>query len=280
MGGLAAQGGVRGGDKSKPGSLQRVALDVQITAQPVSLAAGYLLYNWESELRALAGIGTKESFYQIGCRNDDSIRVLLREVSRNYDSNLDAATLAWDWSRKNKRKSWILAIISAGIAPAKSSSDSTLRKRFRYNRGCKPSPTLQSECSSLCLGRPPNLEITPYMDVVLLDRLVASIQQRRLVFVCGAGLSMGAPSKVPSAASLTQQIIDEYTLRALPPLPAAARLNLETLSEYLFGNGNQSLFVRDLVRWETIPTASQHWSSCCGRFPNLAGRSVRRHDKF
>jgi hypothetical protein len=101
------------------------------------------------------------------------------------------------------------------------------------------------------------------MDVVLLDRLVASIQQRRLVFVCGAGLSMGAPSKVPSAALLTQQIIDEYTLRALPPLPAAARLNLETLSEYLFGNGNQSLFVRDLVRWRPFR-----------RHPNVGHRAV------
>ena len=74
---------------------------------------------------------------------------------------------------------------------------------------------------------------------------------------------MGAPSKVPSAAVLTQQIIDEYTKRALPPLPAPAKLNLETLSEYLFGNGNQSLFVRDLVKWRPFR-----------RHPNIGHRAV------
>jgi hypothetical protein len=87
------------------------------------------------------------------------------------------------------------------------------------------------------------------MDAALLIRLVSSIQQRKLVIFCGAGLSLGSPSKVPSAATLTQQIIREYNLRAFPPLPDSARANLETLSEYLFGAGHQSLFVRTLVDW-------------------------------
>ena len=87
------------------------------------------------------------------------------------------------------------------------------------------------------------------MDAALLARLVSSIQQRKLVVFCGAGLSLGAPSRVPSAASLTQQVIDAYNLRALPPLPVGTTANLETLSEYLFGQGHQSLFVRRLVDW-------------------------------
>jgi hypothetical protein len=87
------------------------------------------------------------------------------------------------------------------------------------------------------------------MDGGLLIRLVSSIQQRKLVIFCGAGLSMGAPSRVPSAATLTQQIICEYNLRGFPPLPLSATANLETLSEYLFGQGHQSLFVRKLVDW-------------------------------
>jgi hypothetical protein len=87
------------------------------------------------------------------------------------------------------------------------------------------------------------------MDAALLTKLVSSIQQKKLVIFCGAGLSLGTPSRVPGAATLTQQIIREYNLRALPPLPASATVNLETLSEYLFGQGHQSLFVRKLVDW-------------------------------
>src|SRR5581483_288517 len=87
------------------------------------------------------------------------------------------------------------------------------------------------------------------MDAALLNRLVASIQQGRVVVFCGAGLSMSAPSEVPSAAKLTQQIIEEYNSRGLPPLPAAALTNLETLSHHLFVGGYQSIFVRDLVKW-------------------------------
>ena len=61
------------------------------------------------------------------------------------------------------------------------------------------------------------------MDAALLVRLVSSMQQRELVIFCGAGLSLGSPSKVPSVATLTQQIIREYNLRAFPPpvVPAA-----------------------------------------------------------
>ena len=87
------------------------------------------------------------------------------------------------------------------------------------------------------------------MNAGLLAQLVSSIQQGKLVVFCGAGLSMGLPSKVPSAGVLTEQIIAEYNLRGLPPLPPAAVVNLETLSEYLFAAGHQSLFVHHLVNW-------------------------------
>jgi len=101
------------------------------------------------------------------------------------------------------------------------------------------------------------------MDADLLIKLISSIQQRKLVIFCGAGLSLGAPSRVPSAAALTQQIIEEYNLRALPPLPAIATANLEALSEYLFDAGHQSLFVRDLVKWRPFR-----------RDPNVGHRAV------
>jgi hypothetical protein len=54
----------------------------------VSLAVGYLLQTWESELRALAGIGTKESFQQIGCRNDHRFEFYFGKQGWNYDGNV------------------------------------------------------------------------------------------------------------------------------------------------------------------------------------------------
>ena len=87
------------------------------------------------------------------------------------------------------------------------------------------------------------------MDAALLSRLIGSIQQGRLVVFCGAGLSMAKPSRVPSAATLADECAQKYNMRALPALPAGATANLETLTEHLFGNGYQALFVRDLVVW-------------------------------
>lgn len=101
------------------------------------------------------------------------------------------------------------------------------------------------------------------MDSELLNRLIVSFQQRRLVLFCGAGLSMAAPSGVPAAAALTQQVMDEYRRRALPALSPTTTSNLETLADHLFAGGLQSLFVRDLVAWRPFR-----------RNPNIGHRAV------
>ena len=88
------------------------------------------------------------------------------------------------------------------------------------------------------------------------------------------------PSSVPSAAVLTQQIVEEYTARALPTLPDPPKANFESLSEYLFGGGNQSLFVRDLVQWRPFRRNPNAGASCCRGFLNLIRSSVRRYDEF
>jgi hypothetical protein len=82
-----------------------------------------------------------------------------------------------------------------------------------------------------------------------LNRLIVSIQERRLVAFCGAGLSMAKPSSVPSAQILTEQVVHEYQDRALPALPAEATSNLETLTEYFWAHGLEQLFVDELVKW-------------------------------
>jgi hypothetical protein len=96
-----------------------------------------------------------------------------------------------------------------------------------------------------------------------LDRLVVSIQERRLVAFCGAGLSMAQPSSVPSAQILAGQVVRDYQDRALPALPADAKATLEALTEYLWGHDLQQLFVNELVKWRPFR-----------RSPNIGHRTI------
>jgi len=89
------------------------------------------------------------------------------------------------------------------------------------------------------------------MDATI-DRLIVAIQQRQLVVFCGAGISLAAPSSVPTAAGITASCVAKYNTRALPPLPPSATATLEALTEHLFSNDLQSFFVRDLVPWRAF----------------------------
>lgn len=97
------------------------------------------------------------------------------------------------------------------------------------------------------------------MDTTI-NRLIGAIQQGQLVVFCGAGISLAAPSTVPTAGGLTAMCVAKYNTRALPPLPPAATGTLEALTENLFSNGYQSIFVRDLVPWRSFHRGfnSQH----------------------
>jgi len=88
------------------------------------------------------------------------------------------------------------------------------------------------------------------MDNQIAHRLLQSIQLNRLVLICGAGLSMSAPTSLPSAARLATQCSDRYDSYALPDkLPATARNDLEQLTEFMFRKGEQNFFIRKLVDW-------------------------------
>ncbi len=104
--------------------------------------------------------------------------------------------------------------------------------------------------------------LSEQMDEII-KRLVVSIQQGQLVVFCGAGISMAAPSSVPSAAALTLQCVAQYNLRGLPALPSDVSRTLESLTEHLFASGYQSLFVRDLVPWRPF-----------GRDPNAQHEAI------
>jgi SIR2-like protein len=83
------------------------------------------------------------------------------------------------------------------------------------------------------------------------DLLLASIQQDKLVFLCGAGLSMAAPTCGPSAVQLAEQCADEYDRRMLQiRLPAEARHDLGELAEFLLSLNRMDFFINKLVKWE------------------------------
>ena len=62
-----------------------------------------------------------------------------------------------------------------------------------------------------------------------LAELFASIDAGRLVLICGAGLSMGEPSRTPGARELADDCVQRYQPEAVPP---EIQHNLEQLADF------------------------------------------------
>ena len=84
-------------------------------------------------------------------------------------------------------------------------------------------------------------------------RLLASMHAGRLVVVCGAGLSMAAPSNLPSAASVAEACFDAYRVTVDPDCDIAMRHDLEAFAQH-FADQNtlKSVFIEKLVPWATF----------------------------
>lgn len=82
-------------------------------------------------------------------------------------------------------------------------------------------------------------------------RLLGSIEANRLVLLCGAGLSMPAPSRLMSAVQVSRTCYDKYApITALPP---AMRDDIEQLAEHFYSNGEfESVFIGTLVPWNDL----------------------------
>jgi hypothetical protein len=88
------------------------------------------------------------------------------------------------------------------------------------------------------------------MQAVVKSRLLASMDAGRLIIVCGAGLSMAAPSSLPSAKAVSQKCFDDYRVRIDPNVNPGLRDNLENFAEYFVGRGElKSVFIPGLVPW-------------------------------
>ena len=72
----------------------------------------------------------------------------------------------------------------------------------------------------------------------------------RLLVVCGAGLSMAAPSNLPSAQAVARKCFDKYCLESDPSCDPQLREDLEALAEHFAGlNTLRSVFIEHLVPW-------------------------------
>jgi hypothetical protein len=90
----------------------------------------------------------------------------------------------------------------------------------------------------------------PLLSPATLDRLLTAIENDTLVFLCGAGLSMAWPSKLPSALAVANECYD----RRIPieDLPAHLRDDVDQLAGYFHARGSfERIFIR-LVPWNEL----------------------------
>lgn len=89
------------------------------------------------------------------------------------------------------------------------------------------------------------------LDAPMLTRLLGSIEANRLVFLCGAGLSMPAPSSLMSAARVAQACYDKWA--PTETLPVAMRDDVDQLAGHFYAAGLfEKIFISALVPWDDL----------------------------
>jgi hypothetical protein len=82
-------------------------------------------------------------------------------------------------------------------------------------------------------------------------RLLGAIESNDLVLLCGAGLSISAPSGLMSAIGVSRACYDSY--QAIEPLPPALRDNIDDLAGHFHQAGTFGrLFINRLVPWDEL----------------------------
>lgn len=81
-------------------------------------------------------------------------------------------------------------------------------------------------------------------------RLLAAVAGNNLILLCGAGLSMAPPSRLPSAWAVSQRCAEEYRKITGDDLPSGLSDNIELVAEFFFNRKEfQSVFIEQLVDW-------------------------------
>ncbi len=88
------------------------------------------------------------------------------------------------------------------------------------------------------------------MELAVATSLLESIAADRLVVLCGAGLSMGSPSCLPSAGEVGRICRERYRQQLGSELEGALGDDIEAIARYFFAQKNfDSLFIGKLVPW-------------------------------
>lgn len=90
------------------------------------------------------------------------------------------------------------------------------------------------------------------MTQATITQIVEAVFGGRLVIIAGAGLSMGEPSRLPSAKEVANDCFDRYATIE-PGLSADLRDDLEALATLFFSKGEyefQHVFIDQLVPWQ------------------------------
>lgn len=83
------------------------------------------------------------------------------------------------------------------------------------------------------------------------SRLVTALETGNLVFLCGAGLSMPAPSSLPSAAAVAEECFDRWSV--IEPLAPELRQDIEKLADFFYQRGDfVSTFIDQVVPWNNL----------------------------
>jgi hypothetical protein len=103
-------------------------------------------------------------------------------------------------------------------------------------------------------------------------RLLGSMEADRLVLLCGAGLSIPAPSRLMSAVQVSRACYDKY--EPISALPAAMRDDIDQLAGHFYGTGEfESVFVGTLVPWDDLAGESNAGHAAVADFL-ISGASV------
>jgi hypothetical protein len=93
------------------------------------------------------------------------------------------------------------------------------------------------------------------LEPALRTALLGSIAAGRLVILCGAGLSMAMPSRLPSAREVAQICFDRYSARIDNTINPAIRDDLEAVAEWAKAHVDfRSVFIKTLVPWDRFYT--------------------------
>jgi hypothetical protein len=89
------------------------------------------------------------------------------------------------------------------------------------------------------------------LDNATIVRLLGSIEANQLIFLCGAGLSMPAPSNLMSAVQVSRSCYDKY--HAIQALPAPMRDDIDQLAGHFHASHQfQTVFINALVPWNAL----------------------------